>query len=130
MKNSLRIFVCCLLLFTQAHAASIEQPLADVGQEQTARTIFGALKCVVCEGQSLADSDAALAKQMRQHVRTLVAQGKSRNEILAFFCAALRRTSAAHTTAATFYFAPVVGTAMAVVHGRVPHLASHPTDEG
>jgi cytochrome c-type biogenesis protein CcmH len=85
VKNSLRAFACCLLLFTQAHAASIEQPMADAAQEQTARAIFHELKCVVCEGQSLADSDAALAKQMRSHIRQLLADGKSHDEIIDFF---------------------------------------------
>jgi cytochrome c-type biogenesis protein CcmH len=85
VKNSLRAFACCLLLFTQSHAASIEQPLADPAQEHTARAIFHELKCVVCEGQSLADSDAALAKNMRSHVRQLLADGKSHAEIIEFF---------------------------------------------
>ncbi|MDX2094854.1 MAG: cytochrome c-type biogenesis protein [Alphaproteobacteria bacterium] len=62
-----------------------ERMLPDIAQEQTARRIFRELRCVVCEGQSIAESNATLAAQMRIHVRTLVAQGKSRAEILAFF---------------------------------------------
>lgn len=75
-----------LLLFANlAQAASIEQPLADTQQEQMAREIIGDLRCVVCEGQSLADSDAALARQMRAQVRKRIADGESRSEVLAFF---------------------------------------------
>lgn len=62
-----------------------EHMLPDMAQEQTARRIFRELRCVVCEGQSIAESNATLAAQMRIHVRTLVAQGKSQAEILAFF---------------------------------------------
>lgn len=68
-----------------ALAATIEQPLADRAQEQMALSIIRELKCVVCEGQSLADSDAALAKQMRAHVRKLIAEGNSREDVVEFF---------------------------------------------
>lgn len=74
-----------VLFFSVAHAANLDQPLVDGAQEQTARQVFRELRCVVCEGQSLADSDATLAVQMRAHVRELVAQGKSQAEILDYF---------------------------------------------
>lgn len=47
--------------------------------------MFNDLRCVVCEGQSVADSDAVLAAQMRAEVRELVNEGKSRDEVLAYF---------------------------------------------
>lgn len=40
---------------------------------------------MVCDGQSVADSDAVLAAQMRAQVRTLVSEGKTREEVLAHF---------------------------------------------
>ncbi len=79
------ILMSVVLLAANAFATTIEQPLPDAAQEQTARTLFHELKCVVCEGQSLADSDATLAGQMRDHVRRLVAQGQSEQEILGAF---------------------------------------------
>ena len=74
--------LCLICWAGLAHAAAIEQPLADVAQEQTARAIFHELRCVVCEGQSVADSDATLAAQMRAHVRRLVAQGATEQQVL------------------------------------------------
>ena len=74
-----------LMLASTAHAASIEKPLNDPAQEQTARTIFRELKCVVCEGQSLAESDATLARQMRERIRDMVGQGKSEQQVLDYF---------------------------------------------
>ena len=68
-----------------AHAAGLDQPLMNAAQEKSAHAIFSELRCVVCEGQSLAESDATLAVQMRAHVRTLIAQGKSEDEILTYF---------------------------------------------
>lgn len=85
MKNSLPALCLALFCDMATHAATIEQPLADPAQEQSARAIINELKCVVCEGQSLADSDAALAEQMRAHVRKRIAGGQSREEVLAFF---------------------------------------------
>lgn len=74
-----------LCLSGAAWATAIERPLADPAQEAAARQLFGALKCVVCEGQSLADSDAKLAVQMRARIRQLLAEGKKPEEVLAIF---------------------------------------------
>ena len=63
----------------------IDQPLPDAAQEVHARSLFHELKCVVCEGQSLADSDAALAIDMRARIRHMVQEQKTDTEILAFF---------------------------------------------
>lgn len=62
-------------------------PLLAATPEQDARAqrLFGQLRCVICEGQSLADSHASLAIQMREHVRDDIAAGKSDDEILATF---------------------------------------------
>lgn len=84
MRASLAMIVALAWLGT-AHAASIDQPLMDAAQEKTAHSVFRELRCVVCAGQSLAESDATLAIQMRAHVRELVAQGKTEDEILAHF---------------------------------------------
>ena len=72
---------CSLPLF----AASIEKPLPDLRQEQRARALFGELRCVVCAGQALSDSDATLAVQMRGKVRSMVAEGQSDAAILSYF---------------------------------------------
>lgn len=85
MRASLLALLALLMLSTPAAAATIEQPLADPAQEAAARVVFHALKCVVCEGQSLADSDAKLAIQMRARVRDLIAQGQTEAEIIDFF---------------------------------------------
>jgi len=74
-----------LFLTTVVHAAVIEKPLPDATREASAQQLFHALKCVVCEGQSLADSDAQLAIQMRAKVREMLSEGKSEHEVLAFF---------------------------------------------
>ncbi len=53
--------------------------------EDKVREIASELRCVVCQNLSVADSPSDLAKEMRNLVRELVQQGKSREEILAYF---------------------------------------------
>lgn len=74
--------LACLFVARTAGATSIEPPLADTAKEHLAQDIFHEVRCAVCEGQSIADSDAVLAAQMRAHVRKLITAGKSEAEIL------------------------------------------------
>jgi len=53
--------------------------------EERTRAIASELRCVVCQNLSVADSPSDLAKEMRNLVREQVEQGKSRDEILAYF---------------------------------------------
>ena len=49
--------------------------LPDPGQEARARALMEELRCLVCQGQSIADSDADLAGGMRALVRERIAAG-------------------------------------------------------
>lgn len=84
MRRNLLALVA-LLFFAQAQAAVIEQPLPNPVQEQQARAIFRQLRCMVCEGQSLAESDATLAVQMRARIRDMLAHGETPDAILQSF---------------------------------------------
>jgi cytochrome c-type biogenesis protein CcmH len=53
--------------------------------EERAREVASELRCVVCQNLSVADSPSDLAKEMRNLVREQVEQGKSREEIQAYF---------------------------------------------
>ncbi|KTT68588.1 cytochrome c-type biogenesis protein [Sphingomonas sanguinis] len=50
--------------------------LPDPRAEAQARALMGALRCVVCQGQSIADSDADMAADMRALVRQRIAKGE------------------------------------------------------
>ncbi|MFZ4125854.1 MAG: cytochrome c-type biogenesis protein [Rickettsiales bacterium] len=81
-------FLCSIMVFafaTWAHAFTPEPALSDAAQEAIAQRSFHQLRCVVCEGQSLAESDATLAIQMRSEIREMAKDGKSESEILAYF---------------------------------------------
>jgi cytochrome c-type biogenesis protein CcmH len=58
-----------------AHAADLEARVNALSQE---------LRCVVCQNQSVADSQAELAKDMKQQVREQLAAGKPEAEVIDF----------------------------------------------
>ena len=55
--------------------------LADPRQEAAARALMETLRCLVCQGQSIADSDAELAGDMRHLVRRRIAAGQPPAEV-------------------------------------------------
>jgi cytochrome c-type biogenesis protein CcmH len=57
----------------------------DSAVEERNRAIATGLRCVVCQGLSIEDSPAELAREMRAIVREQVAAGRSRAEIEAYF---------------------------------------------
>jgi len=55
--------------------------LPDARQEAKAEALMDQLRCLVCQGQSIADSDAELAGDMRDLVRRRIAAGESPSAI-------------------------------------------------
>ncbi len=58
--------------------------LPDPRQEARARALMEELRCLVCQGQSIADSDAELASDMRALVRERIAAGEEPRAIRAW----------------------------------------------
>ncbi|WP_243634672.1 cytochrome c-type biogenesis protein [Roseicella frigidaeris] len=56
--------------------------LRDPAQEERAREIGRELRCMVCQNQSIEDSDADLARDLRRIVREQVAAGRSDAEVM------------------------------------------------
>jgi cytochrome c-type biogenesis protein CcmH len=61
--------------------------LTDPSLEARARALSKELRCLVCQNQSIDDSDAELARDLRRIVREQLAGGKSDDEIIAFLTA-------------------------------------------
>ena len=55
--------------------------LRDPAQEARAKALMEQLRCLVCQGQSIADSDAEMAGDMRALVRQKIAAGESPQQI-------------------------------------------------
>src|SRR5690606_25921954 len=75
----MRALLFCLLLLGPAAtlALSPDEILPDAGLEQRARDISAGLRCLVCQNQSIDDSDADLAKDLRVLVRERLVAGDS-----------------------------------------------------
>ena len=72
---------------TPAHAVQPDEVLADPALEARARSISLGLRCLVCQNQSIDDSDAPLAKDLRVLVRERLKAGDSDQEIAEFVVA-------------------------------------------
>jgi cytochrome c-type biogenesis protein CcmH len=58
-----------------------DRPLADASQELRAQAIHRSLRCVVCQNESIAESNAVLAADLRQVVRERVEAGDTDEEV-------------------------------------------------
>ncbi len=76
MKAAL-VLLLTLLLAMPALAVDPDEVLADPALEARARTISADLRCLVCQNQSIDDSDADLARDLRLIVRERLAAGDS-----------------------------------------------------
>lgn len=74
-----------LLLCSAAAMAGVEyRKFKDTQTEQTYNILIEELRCLVCQNQTIADSNAALAKDLRRQVYEMLQQGQSQAEIAAF----------------------------------------------
>ena len=73
---ALGIFLTCLTI-TPTTAITPEEILNDPALEERARTLSKQLRCLVCQNQSIDDSDADLARDLRSEVRGQIIAGKS-----------------------------------------------------
>jgi cytochrome c-type biogenesis protein CcmH len=69
-------------LLPAAPYANVQLP--DPGEERRAKALMETIRCVVCQGQSIADSDAEMAGDMRNLIRTRIAAGENPEAIRAW----------------------------------------------
>lgn len=62
-------------------AALANTQLRNPAQEAEAKALMGTLRCLVCQGQSIADSDAEMAGDMRALVRQRISAGESADDV-------------------------------------------------
>ncbi|MGA3062374.1 MAG: cytochrome c-type biogenesis protein [Methylocystis sp.] len=82
MKRALKILALAAALLAPLGAQAVEpsEKLADPAQEARARAIATELRCLVCQNQSIDDSDAPLAKDLRMLLREQIKKGASDKE--------------------------------------------------
>jgi cytochrome c-type biogenesis protein CcmH len=83
----IRAILLVLLLAAPAWALDPSEMLGDPLLEERARALDHDLRCVVCQSESVASSNASWAEDARRTVRELVSGGASDDEVLDFFVA-------------------------------------------
>lgn len=79
---AIRSAAIALVLVTVSAIAAIDPlPFADDAERHRFRELAGELRCMVCQNQSLADSDAPLARDLRRELFELMRSGRSDGEI-------------------------------------------------
>jgi cytochrome c-type biogenesis protein CcmH len=87
-----RIAACVVALAVMAgspaaHAVQPDEIMSDPAKESRARDLSRELRCMVCQNQSIDDSEAPLARDLRLLVRERIAAGDSDAQVLDFLVA-------------------------------------------
>jgi cytochrome c-type biogenesis protein CcmH len=82
------ILLClALAMASPAHAVQPDEVMSNPAQEARARNLSRELRCMVCQNQSIDDSAAPLARDLRLLVRERIAAGDSDQQVLDFLVA-------------------------------------------
>ena len=84
MKAAVVFALMVALMWSSAGAVMPDEVLADPVLEARARDISKNLRCLVCQNQSIDDSDAGLARDLRVIVRERLVAGDSDGEVIDF----------------------------------------------
>lgn len=106
------IFLIVFLFTLPAQAILIEEKLPTPAQENRAQELFKEIRCVVCAGESIHDSRADLARDLRRLVRERIATGDSDEAVLNYIEARygehIRMTPPFHGSTYMLWLGPVI----------------------
>ena len=88
LARLLAVVLAALMLWAAPAAAQrAERMLADPAAELRAQALHKSLRCLVCQNQTIADSNADLAIQLREIVRERIVAGDNDDQVRAFVVA-------------------------------------------
>jgi cytochrome c-type biogenesis protein CcmH len=87
VRITLVAVAAALLTATAALAIDTEQAFDDPAMNQRYRALIREVRCLVCQNETIADSNAPLAADLRREIRNLMAEGATDREITAFLVA-------------------------------------------
>jgi len=83
-----RLILICFIIFSGSlHAAEVIREFDSPEQERRYQVLIDELRCLVCQNQNLADSNADLAQDLRNRTYKMIRQGRSDDEILDYMVA-------------------------------------------
>jgi cytochrome c-type biogenesis protein CcmH len=126
-----------LWLAMPALAVNPDEVLADPALETRARAISATLRCLVCQNESIDDSNADLARELRLIVRERLVAGDSDDEVLQYLVdrygeyVLLKPVFASHTLVlwAAAPLVLVIGGIAIVIAARRKRAMSEPTEK-
>jgi len=80
-------FLLWCLLACSSWAIDPEPPLEDPILDAEYRALINEVRCLVCQNQTIADSSAPLAADLRREIRRMLNEGASRDEVVEFLVA-------------------------------------------
>ena len=85
-KNFILIFAICLIQFfsVDSYGVDPDEILQNQKQELRARNISKNIRCMICQNQSIDESSAPLAKDLRILIRNKIKEGEKDEEIYKF----------------------------------------------
>ncbi len=78
------IALVCVLLLGSAWAIDPEPAFEDPALEAQYQSLVREVRCLVCQNQTIQDSNAALAADLRREIRRMLAEGQTRAEVVEF----------------------------------------------
>jgi cytochrome c-type biogenesis protein CcmH len=86
MRKFVAAFFVLMVTFAPMVALAVQpdEIMSDPAQEARARALSRELRCMVCQNQSIDDSDAPLARDLRLLVREQIAAGKNDQQVMDF----------------------------------------------
>lgn len=86
MISALRCSLCVVAALSTmtALAVGLEEPFADPVLEAEYQALINEVRCPMCQNQTIADSTAPIAADLRREIRELMAGGASRDEAAQF----------------------------------------------
>jgi cytochrome c-type biogenesis protein CcmH len=79
-----RLIAAMVIAFASAHAGLESYEFVDAAEEQRFKALIAELRCMVCQNQSLLDSDAGLADDLRRETYNLMKTGRDDAQIVQF----------------------------------------------
>lgn len=79
------LFIGLIFLMSLSSVGAYEERSFDSPEDEaTYESLIYELRCLVCQNQNIADSDADLAVDLRREIYSMIGQGKSKSDILDF----------------------------------------------
>lgn len=87
MRRLAAIMFCLTLGVSAAHAVTPDEMLSEPALEARARALSAELRCMICQNQSIDDSDAPLAHDLRVLLRERILAGDTDEQVIDFLVA-------------------------------------------